>query len=72
MQREAKLPRIAATIIESITGSVVTTDGRHMVLQVRTTDGVDGADVALGVPREQIMQLIDHCAISDVQCEKSS
>jgi hypothetical protein len=38
-----------------------------MVLRVRTTDGVD---VALGVPRDQLMQLIDHCALSDRQCER--
>ena len=60
------MPTIAATLVESITGSVATVDGCHMVLQLRTTDG---ADIALGVPREQIMALIDHCAVSDVQCE---
>ena len=61
------MPTIAANIIESITGSVVTIDGRHMVLQFRTTDG---DDIALGVPPKQIMQLIDHCAVSDVQCQR--
>lgn len=61
------MPRIAATIVENITDSAVTTDGRHMVLQVRTTDG---DNLALGVGHAQIMELIDHCAASNIQCEK--
>jgi hypothetical protein len=61
------MPRIAATLVENITGCAVTTDGCHMVLQVRTTDG---DDLALGVGHAQIMELIDHCAVANVQCEK--
>lgn len=61
------MPKIAATLITSVTGSVVTTDGSHMVLQVRTADG---GEIALGVPRKQFAQLIDHCAFSNAQCER--
>lgn len=62
------MPAIAADIIKNITGSVVTTDGCHMVLQVRT---IEGDDIVLAVPRDQIMQLVDHCAISDIQCKRT-
>jgi hypothetical protein len=65
-QREALLPKLAVTLIESIVGSVATTDGRHAVLQARTTDDTV---VALGVAHEQLAQLIDHCAFAHAQCE---
>jgi hypothetical protein len=60
------MPKIAATIVKTIAGSTVTTDGCHMVLQLRTTDG---DDLALGVGHAQLMELIDHCAAANVQCE---
>src|SRR5690348_6359366 len=60
------LPKLAVTLIESIVGSVATTDGRHAVLQARTTDDTV---VAVGVAREQLAHLIDHCAFAHAQCE---
>ena len=59
---------MAVTVIESILGSVATVDGRHAVLQARTTDDIV---IALGVAREQLAHLIDHCAFSHAQCEKA-
>lgn len=61
------MPRVSVTMIESIAGSVVTTDGCHAVLEARTVDGIH---VALGIPRDQIAPLIDHCAYADAQCER--
>src|SRR5271169_6250803 len=60
------MPRVPVTMIESIAGSVVTTDGRHAVLEARTVDGIP---LALGIPQDQILPLIDHCAYADAQCE---
>jgi hypothetical protein len=60
------LPKLAVTMIESVVGSVATTDGRHAVLQARTSDDTV---VALGVAREQLAHLIDHCALAHAQCE---
>ncbi len=61
------LPKLAVTLIESIVGSVATTDGRHVVLQARTTDDTV---VAVGVAREQLAHLIDHCAFAHAECER--
>jgi hypothetical protein len=60
------MPMIAATLIENITSSVPTTDGRRMVLKARTSDDVH---LVLGIARDQIAELIDHCAFSNAQCE---
>jgi len=60
------LPKLAVTMIESIVSSVATTDGRHAVLQARTTDD---AVVALGIASDQLAHLIDHCAAAHAQCE---
>ncbi len=65
---EYALPKLAVTVIESILGSVATTDGRHAVLQARTTDD---HVIALGVASEQLANLIDHCAFSLAQCENA-
>ena len=61
------MPKLAVTLIESIVGSVATTDGRHAVLQARTTDDTV---VAVGIAREQLAHLIDHCAFAYAQCER--
>jgi hypothetical protein len=60
------MPRVPVTMIESIADSFVTTDGCHVVLDARTADGIH---IALGIPRDQIAPLIDHCAYADAQCE---
>jgi hypothetical protein len=60
------MPRVPVTMIESIADTFVTTDGCHVVLDARTVDGIH---IALGIPRDQIAPLIDHCAYADAQCE---
>jgi hypothetical protein len=51
--------KIAVTLIDHITRSVVTEDGRHMVLAMRDTED---NEIALGIPSEQITKFIDFWA----------
>ena len=62
------MPKLAVTVIESILGSVATTDGRHAVVQARTADDLV---IALGVAHEELEHLIDHFAFSHAQCERT-
>ena len=62
------MPKLAVTMIESIVDSMATMDGRHAVLQARTTDDTV---VALGVAQDQIAHLIDQCAFAHAQCERA-
>jgi hypothetical protein len=48
--------KIAVTLIDHITRSAVTEDGRHMVLAMRDTEA---NEIVLGIPSEQITKFID-------------
>jgi hypothetical protein len=54
-------------MIDRIVSSLVSTDGRHMVLTGETTDG---AGITLGVACDQIASLIDHCALAGAKSER--
>jgi hypothetical protein len=56
--------RIAATMIDEITTSAATEDGRHVAFTLRDSSG---NFVTLGLPSEKIPCLIDHaaCALSE-------
>jgi hypothetical protein len=64
---EGEMPRIAAMMIDRVTRSLASSDGRHVVLQARTADG---EDISFAIPREQIDTLIDHCAFGASQSEE--
>lgn len=51
--------RVAVTLIDRIVSSAVTDDGRHAVLRLAD---IDGHEVALGIPSEQILELINASA----------
>ena len=61
------MPKIAVTIIERVLNSVVTTDGGHAVLWLRT---VDDEALPLALPRDQLPAIVDHCALALSQSEK--
>jgi len=61
------MPRIPGLMIETLTRSLVTVDGRHVVLQSRTADG---NEVSLAIPREQISRFIDHLAFGASRTEE--
>ena len=48
--------KIAATLIDEITGSAVTADGRHMALNLRDSEA---REMTLGIPTEQLPCLIE-------------
>jgi hypothetical protein len=61
------VPKIATTKIAEITDSVVSVDGRHMVLRLR---GTDGHELPLAVDRDQISVFIDHCSLALAHSDK--
>ena len=61
------MPKMRVTMIEDVLRSVVTLDGCHTVLWLRTVD--DGA-MPVAVPRAQIPPLIDFCALALSQSER--
>jgi hypothetical protein len=61
------MEKVEVTMIDRITGSAVTVQGDRMLLRLAP---VGGSELALGLERDQIPELINHCARSLSESER--
>lgn len=63
------MTKIAVTLVERVLDSTVSSDGRHLVLWLRTAENVA---LPIAVPCDEIHTLIDRCAVASTNSAPTS